>query len=220
METGIKETVKNVLSAMQPRSPENMIISQTDLEAERQTREDQAEKSSNLGGVRARDEFKRDKFVPNARTQAPFDFCVNFNPTTDNGYFFGKTGTGKSHLAIIAARKFWRRATVVKPCEIFRSIRACREAYDEISVIGDYARAQVLVIDDLGVGRDTEFAVTSLYEIMDKRYQSMAGGLIVTSNLSISQLAAKLGDDRITSRLAHMCRGHIFELHEKDWRTS
>ena len=64
----------------------------------------------------------------------------------------------------------------------------------------------VLVIDDLGIGRDTEFAFQTLYEIVDGRYMAMKGGLIVTSNLSLDDLAAKLGDDRIPSRLASMCK--------------
>jgi DNA replication protein DnaC len=180
---------------------------------------DARDQAHNLGGARSRDEFMREKFIVSDGNKNAFEFCDAFNPKTDNLYLFGATGTGKSHLAIIAARKFWRVAMVIKPCEIFRAIRACDGAAEEMSVIGSYASQEVLVIDDLGVGKDTEFAVTSLYEIIDRRYQSMFGGLIVTTNLSPDDLAKKLGDDRIPSRLAQMCKGHVYDLGVgKDWR--
>ncbi len=172
-----------------------------------------------LGGIRSRDEFTTERFIISDKNKNALTACAGFTPEIDNIYLFGETGTGKSHLAVIAARKFWHTAQVIKPCEIFRTIRTCEGAEEETKVINSFASRQVLVIDDLGVGKDTEFAVASMYEIIDKRYQSMHGGLIVTTNLSPDDLAKKLGDDRIPSRLAQMCRGHIFSLNgEKDWR--
>lgn len=64
----------------------------------------------------------------------------------------------------------------------------------------------VFVVDDLGVQKDTEHALTVLYEILDRRDMNLRHGLIVTSNLPLDMLAKKMGDDRITSRIAGMCR--------------
>jgi DNA replication protein DnaC len=227
METGIKATIKRILSEAQLLSqvstPE-LSISLDDLHEEAFLEDSYMkvllrEKAYHLGGVRSRDEFTRENFTVTDKNKNAFESCDAFKPKTDNLYLFGATGTGKSHLAIIAARKFWRGALVVKPSEIFRKIRACDGAEEEVSTIGGYAWQEVLVIDDLGVGKDTEFAVTSMYEIIDRRYQLMSGGLIVATNLSPDELAKKLGDDRIPSRLAQMCRGHIFDLGSaKDWR--
>ena len=181
-------------------------------------KEEQGEMARKLGGLRSLSEFTKEKFTVSEANKKAFEICDAFNPETDNIYHFGATGTGKSHLAVIAARKFWQKVEIVKPCEIFRSIRSCEGAEGETEVISSYAQSLVLVIDDLGVGKDTEFAVTSMYEIIDRRYQSMLGGLIVTTNLSPDDLAKKLGDDRIPSRLAQMCKGHIFSLSDQDWR--
>jgi DNA replication protein DnaC len=50
-------------------------------------------------------------------------------------------------------------------------------------------------------------------------YMNMKGGLLVSSNLSLGELAERVGDDRLSSRLAQMCRGNVFSLAgEKDWR--
>ena len=224
-EMGIKATIRRILSEARSQSQENTMESSTDREMEALEAKNNwieaREQAHNLGGVRSRDEFTREKFVVSEENKRALKFCDAFKPKTDNLYLFGATGTGKSHLAIIAARIFWREAKVIKPCEILRDIRSCAGAEEEIATIGNYASIPVLVIDDLGVGKDTEFAVTSMYEIIDRRYQSMRGGLIVTTNLSPDDLARKLGDDRIPSRLAQMCRGHIYDLgNKKDWRIS
>lgn len=173
------------------------------------------EMSERLGGRRAYEDFTAERFKPSEATQPALDACTAFNPGSDNIYLYGPTGTGKSHLATVAARKY-RDPLVTKPVNIIRRIRACESAEGERDVILRCAGEKVLLIDDLGVGRDTEFAVTTIYEIIDGRYQAKSGGLIVTSNLSLDALAQKLGDDRIPSRLAQMCR--VFSLTGKDHR--
>ena len=53
---------------------------------------------------------------------------------------------------------------------------------------------------------DTEYSMSIFYEILDGRLMQKQNGLIITSNLSLNELAVKMGDDRITSRIAGMCR--------------
>ena len=113
METGIKATIKRILSEAQLQSqvstPE-LSISLDDLHEEAFIDDSYMkvllrEKAYHLGGVRARDEFTRENFTVTDKNKNAVESCDAFKPKTDNLYLFGATGTGKSHLAIIAARR-------------------------------------------------------------------------------------------------------------------
>lgn len=186
-----------------------------------------------LGGQRAVDDFNEEKFNINDKNRLAFEICKNFDPKppkNENLYIYGQTGRGKSHLAIMAARKYFgymkpmndlysgRECVVacVKPVDIYREIRGADDANEETRIITYYINQPVLVIDDLGIGRDSEFAVTTIYEIIDGRYMNESGGLIITTNLDPGELSVKMGDDRVSSRLAQMCR--IINLNGPDYR--
>lgn len=93
-----------------------------------------------------------------------------------------------------------------------------RDPREEELEIMRLASVPVLVVDDLGVQKDSEHALTVLYEIFDRRDMDLRHGLIITSNLSMKDMAAKMGDDRIPSRIAGMC--DVIELKGKDRRIS
>jgi DNA replication protein DnaC len=129
-------------------------------------------------------------------------------------FLYGPTGCGKTHLATALVRKqpFGR---VFKPTDILRQMRGCESAREEDALIKGLATGP-LVIDDLGVEKITEFAATTLYEIFDRRWMADCGGLIVTSNCGLNGLAAKIGDDRIISRIAGMCK--VVKIEGRDGR--
>jgi DNA replication protein DnaC len=84
----------------------------------------------------------------------------------------------------------------------------------EREIIEHYSNVQLLVLDDLGAEKTSDFALQSLYIIIDKRYSEMRH-TIITSNLSVDEIAGKVGD-RIASRIAGMCR--VIELKGRDRR--
>lgn len=177
-----------------------------------------------LGGARALEQFTFERFARTKANDAALKASSAFT-TLANLYLFGPTGCGKSHLAAAAARKYLDGPGVVtlKAPKLAREVRAAQDADGEERVIRRYVVAPVLVLDDLGVAKDTEFSTTVLYELIDGRYSAEAGGLIVTSNLGLGALAEKLGDDRISSRLVEMCRASpggavVGMVGEKDWR--
>jgi DNA replication protein DnaC len=155
-----------------------------------------------LSGQRAYDTFTLKTFIAKPVIHEGF-------PKIANLYIHGPTGVGKTHLAVALGRdavKYPNDIAVLKPSQIFRRVRSAENASGELEAVDSLVGVRVLIIDDLGIGRDTEFAFQTLYEIIDGRYMAMTGGLIITSNLSLDELAGKLSDDRIPSRLAAMCR--------------
>lgn len=165
-----------------------------------------------LGGLRAWQTFLPERFEPTPVSLAPLEAVKAFNPNRDNLFLFGPSGTGKSHLAAIGARRFLPTVVTAKPTEIARTLRSFNHGADQRDYIQHLGTIRVLVIDDLGVERLTEAALVGLYEIIEKRYQNRPGGLIVTANLSMGQIAEKQGDDRIPSRLTQMFGDKIFSL--------
>lgn len=221
------EIVADVLSELQPQSPASSTPSADDAQfwkdrAERENRAAQERARERgaycLGGFRAADDYRAEKFVSSPVTAAAFAAAQAFDSRKDNLYLCGPTGSGKSHLAAVAARRAFlrpgpdwaERVRTVTPMEISRELRACEGAAQEEREFQGWINQEVLVIDDLGVAKDTEFLLSALYEIVNGRYQYARAGLIVTSNLNLDELSAKLGDDRIASRLIQMCR--VFNL--------
>ncbi len=163
---------------------------------------------SALGGPKAYRDFTFEKFQETPGNREALERAKAFNPKSENLYLWGPCGAGKTHLATAAARAFADdkgSAQVLKPPQLMRLIRSL-DAPQEEAELRHIARLPVFVLDDLGIGRATEFALQILYEIVDLREMSLRNGLIVTSNLSLQDLAERLKDDRLSSRLAGLCR--------------
>lgn len=173
-----------------------------------------------LGSEKAAAEFSFDRFKPQDGVQAAFIACSKFNPARENLYLWGPCGTGKTHLANAAARELYLQgetALVLKPAQLMRRFRK-KDAREEEAGIKVLSTLKVFVLDDLGVEKTTEYALSMLYEILEDRINSYRNGLIITSNLSLDQLAQKLGDDRIPSRLNGICRQ--IEMRGQDYRAA
>ncbi len=162
----------------------------------------------NLGGIRAYEDFTLAKFdnVQAKKACAGFPDC--------NLFLYGSAGTGKTHLATAIIRNLFPFVRT-KPQEIYRRLRDFSDE-DRDELIPYYISVNHLMIDDLGTEKMTDFAFSATYEIIDGRWMNKKNGLIITSNLSVDGIAQRLGDDRISSRIAGMCR--IIKLEGKDRR--
>jgi DNA replication protein DnaC len=70
----------------------------------------------------------------------------------------------------------------------------------EAEILKKYSNQRVLYIDDLGAEKASDWAVSTLYVLIDRRYTAMRR-TVISSNLSLDELADRL-DDRISSRIA------------------
>lgn len=70
-------------------------------------------------------------------------------------------------------------------------------------IIRRYQEAKLLVLDDLGAEKPSDWARERLFEIIDRRYNDCTP-VVITTNADIMELRQKLGD-RICDRIRSMC---------------
>lgn len=83
-----------------------------------------------------------------------------------------------------------------------------------LKIINRLAEVPILIVDDVGVEKTTDFVLQSAYLLFNKREQNELP-VYGTSNLTIEQIEAKL-DDRIASRIKGMC--HVVPVSGEDQR--
>lgn len=89
--------------------------------------------------------------------------------------------------------------------ELNSSYSGRNEAIDKL------CRYPLLIIDDFGMERGTEYALEQIYNIVDSRYRSRKP-LIVTTNLSLTELQnpQDTAHARIYDRVLEMCLPILF----------
>lgn len=126
---------------------------------------------------------------------------------------FGDVGTGKSFLAGCIANALLDQDIPVLMTN-FPTILARlsgtfgAERADFLASLGDY---DLLIIDDLGVERGTEYALEQVFNIIDSRYRS-GKPLIVTTNLKLDEIKhpPDLAHARIYDRILERCAPILF----------
>lgn len=122
--------------------------------------------------------------------------------------FYGDVGTGKSFLACCIANALLGRLVSVSVTNFPRILNTLQGSFDDErqKLIDRLQQYSLLVIDDLGVERDTAFSVEQVYNVIDTRARS-GKPLIVTTNLSMKDLQSppSLAHSRIYDRVLEMC---------------
>jgi len=160
-----------------------------------------------FGGERPAREYRLDNFKADDQNREAWELADCFTGKEDV-YLWGPCGVGKTHLAsamVRAAVGFGKTAIAMKPSQLSRYLRV-KEATVQDARLKELATADVLLIDELGIGRETEFALQVLQEVLDMRADNYRKGLIITSNYSLADFALKIAEDAIPSRLRKMCR--------------
>lgn len=122
--------------------------------------------------------------------------------------FWGDVGTGKSFLAACIANALLDQGIPVLMTNFSRVLNRMGTMYtQERAEFMDSLRTnELLIIDDLGIERDTEYAQEQVYAVIDERYKVNLP-LIVTTNLTVSQMRnpTTTSHARIYSRILEMC---------------
>jgi DNA replication protein DnaC len=113
----------------------------------------------------------------------------------------GATGTGKTHAAIAAARAAFDAGAHVRFTPVVELLDALRPgSTGGDGVLDELFGIDVLVLDDLGAERPTDWTLERLYALVNRRWMEERP-TIATSNLDVPKpLAAAVGE-RTYSRL-------------------
>ena len=121
---------------------------------------------------------------------------------------WGGVGTGKTYIAACIANALIEQKVPVLMTNFSKVLNQMGAMYseDRYKYISDFSKFPLLIIDDLGVERSTEYVREQIFAIIDERYKANLP-LIVTTNLTIDELSSPkdVADARIYSRLLEMC---------------
>ena len=120
---------------------------------------------------------------------------------------WGKVGTGKSYFAGCIANALMEQEIPVRMTNfalILNDLAASFEGRNEY--IDRLCRYPLLIIDDFGMERGTEYGLEQVFNVIDSRYRSRKP-LIVTTNLTMDELEHPQDTPhaRIYDRLLEMC---------------
>jgi DNA replication protein DnaC len=135
-------------------------------------------------------------------------------------FIFGQVGSGKTHVAVsLLAEQLMHGAdgSFVRSMDFASRCRNAFRPENETTpdlIIGELLSSDVLVFDDLGADKDSDFLRQSLLNLFDRAYCDEKP-VIVTSNLRIEQINEI--EPRLASRIAEMClpveiTGHDFRI--------
>lgn len=119
---------------------------------------------------------------------------------------WGEVGTGKTYFAACIANALVENCVSVKMTNFSTILNDLFYENDKNQYINRLNNHNLLIIDDLGIERDTEYALEQVYNIIDARYKSNKP-LIVTTNLTITEIKNPIDTThkRIYDRVLEMC---------------
>ncbi|MHB1334496.1 MAG: DnaA ATPase domain-containing protein [Candidatus Humimicrobiaceae bacterium] len=137
-------------------------------------------------------------------------------------FLTGTVGTGKTHLLsaiidyIARVKKSLNFNDIIYRTTpaMLNEIRNSYENKDFEDVINKFKDCHLLIIDDLGAEKTTDWVLDIFFEIIDSRYADLRP-VIIASNLTAIEIKQKL-DERIMSRIYEMSMG--IKLTGSDWR--
>jgi DNA replication protein DnaC len=137
--------------------------------------------------------------------------------------FTGDSGVGKTHLAVAVLRELWigkgARGQFWDFHELIREIRNCyneETRTTELQILDPVIEADVLVLDDLGAWKMTEWMLDTLFFILNGRYMAKRATIITTNFPDAPpDVARKAGDRRreyLVDRIGVPLRSRLMEM--------
>ena len=119
---------------------------------------------------------------------------------------WGNVGTGKTFFAACIANALVEQHISVRMTNFSTILNDLFAETDKNKYLERLNDHNLLIIDDLGIERGTEYALEQVYNIIDTRYKS-GKPLIITTNLTLEELKNPIdvAHKRIYDRALGMC---------------
>lgn len=120
---------------------------------------------------------------------------------------WGGVGTGKSYMAGCIANALLEQEVSVQMTNFAAILNDLNSHYsDRNEYIQSLCRNRLLIIDDLGMERGTDYGLEQVYNVIDARYRSNKP-LIITTNLTLNEMQneTNVARKRIYDRVLAMC---------------
>ena len=166
---------------------------------------------SNLG-----ERFKNasfDAWVKSPGTENCFEavkqYAEDFSKETETGYcIYGRPGNGKSHLAAALVNRVIQRgytAVFIEVPDLFSQIKATYGGEgSEDKIMRSLAVCNLLVLDDAGAEKPTDWVQEKFYQIINARYKNHLPVVITTNTKDMAGLEDIIGF-RAYDRVLEMC---------------
>lgn len=153
--------------------------------------------------------FDADKYPDSEASRLFRDYCRRWKeeylPKGMGLYIFGDIGVGKTFYASCIANEIARvYGDTVKAMSVTRALNDMFSTEDKSGFINELAAVDLLILDDFGVQRSTEYSSETVFSIIDERYKSQKP-LILTGNLDYGVIKQKRSHDRVYDRVIDMC---------------
>lgn len=144
-------------------------------------------------------------------------------------YIFGSYGTGKTYLAAAIANDAIdgeKRVVYTRFGELCRDVR---RAYDigskenDGNILKKYKSCRLLILDDLGKEKFSDWSISLLFELIDSRYRDLLP-TVITANYSVEETVKKMtahgADEAAAEAIADRIREAYFrvQISGKSWR--
>lgn len=156
-------------------------------------------------------------FNPNIPVRKIKDLAAcNFLHRQENIIICGLPGVGKTHLAQAIGHHACRMGHSVlftKTAQLFRKLAAARADDTWEDRIREYARVDLLILDDFGLKALSTAQADDLGEIVSERY--LKGGMLFTSNRRVEDWLSLFPDavfaNSVLDRMAHNAHQIVIE---------
>lgn len=154
--------------------------------------------------------FANDDMQNERITKAMLNYVEHFGELRQAGkglLLHGSVGTGKTYAACEVANALVDKGYPVLVTNFARLTNTIQGLFDgRQDYIDSLSKFALVVIDDLGAERKSEFMQEQVYNIIDSRYRSGLP-MIITTNLSIAEIKnpTDIGNARIYDRILERC---------------
>lgn len=153
--------------------------------------------------------FANDDLTNEQITKAAQRYVENFGELRRSGkglLLYGNTGTGKTYTACEIANALIDQGYPVLVTNFARILNTLQGTFEKQEYIDNFQSYQLLVIDDLGIERDTAYAKEQVFNIIDSRYRSGLP-MIITTNLTMEKIKnpEDIENRRIYDRILERC---------------